>query len=260
MQKEPSLFCLQINIKLYSQLYRPNFQFFNRHPVCKKIEMQAKIRMCFFWMFLLIFSVPFSGFYSDLFKFRPRECKLYRAKNCTIVSSSLWFRTGKGTFGVEKERKKDECITVLIFVLFPYQTFTKFILNKKWPLKTHKRNNVDPFFLKFQVSQVMIKKRKNVCAAISSRYDIGSWLCCTVRLIQGTFNTVWVWYSRNVRCHVLSGAVPGRPNSEPQAFLQVRSCARAGNLSRRRRRRRSTIWQKLLVKRVWNAASCSRPI
>lgn len=58
-------------------------------------------------MFLLIFSVPFSGFYSDLFKFRPRECKLYRAKNCKIVSSSLWFRTGKGTFGVEKERKKE---------------------------------------------------------------------------------------------------------------------------------------------------------
>lgn len=79
-----------------------------------------------------------------------------------------------------------------------------------------------------------------------------------MRLIQGTFNTVWVWYSRNVRCRVLSGAVPGRPNSEPSAaFLQVRWCTRAGNMSRRRRRRRSTIWQKLLVKRVWNAASCS---
>lgn len=76
-------------------------------------------------------------------------------------------------------------------------------------------------------------------------------------LFRVLFNTVWVWFSRNVRCRVLSGAVPGRPNSKPQAFLQVRWCARAGNLSRRRRRRRSTIWQKLLVKRVWNAASCS---
>lgn len=128
----------------------------------------GKNKNVFYWMFLLIFSVPFSGFYSDLFKFCPCECKLYQAKNCKIVSSSLWFRTGKGTFGVEKERKKErKCITVLIFVLFPYQTFTKSILNKKWPLKTHKRNNVDPFFLKFQISQVMIKKKeKCLCSHI----------------------------------------------------------------------------------------------
>lgn len=172
-----------------------------------------------------IFSVPFSGFYSDLFKFRPRECKLYPAKNCKIVSSSLWFRTGKWTFGVEKERKKDECITVLIFVLFPYQTFTKFILNKKWPLKTHKRNNVDPFFLKFQVSQVMIKKRKNVCAAISSRYDIGSdsvalWGLFRVLLILCECDTAGTYDAVCYQVPCLAGQIANRRPSFRCADVQ----------------------------------------
>lgn len=67
-------------------------------------------------MFLLIFSVPFSGFYSDFALVNANCTKLKIAKLFLPHFDSE--QEKELLVWKKKERKKDECITVLIFVLF----------------------------------------------------------------------------------------------------------------------------------------------